>query len=213
MNAASRAASISAVIALVLAAVWLLWPLGLGGGTTYVITHGVSMEPGFHTGDLALLRPSGGYEIGDVVAYDSPSLDTIVMHRIVGEANGRFVLQGDNNDWLDGDEPTPDELLGELVVRIPRGGIALDAISSPGALVFLVGGLLTVFGTARRPRGRRDRLVGRRRGARRHEPRHAPAFSMPLRARARQVALGSGALALVAFVGGGVLLVLPSTQT
>ena len=36
---------------------------------------------------------------------------------------------------------------------------------------------------------------------------------MPTRARARQVALGSGAVALVALVGGGVLLVLPSTQT
>jgi len=213
MNAASRAASISAVIALVLAAVWLFWPSALGGGTTYVTTHGISMEPGFHTGDLAILRPADGYAVGDVVAYYSPALDTIVMHRIVAEESGRFVLQGDNNDWLDGDEPLPEEILGKLFVRIPRGGIALDGISSPGALVFLVGGLLTVFGTARRPRGRRDRLVGRRRGVRRREPGSAPAFPMPIRARARQIALGSGVLALVAVVGGGVLLVLPSNQT
>ena len=41
------------------------------------------MEPGFQTGDLAILRPAGSYAVGDVVAYRSESLDTIVMHRIV----------------------------------------------------------------------------------------------------------------------------------
>ncbi len=47
MNAATRAASISAIAALVLAAAWLFWPAQLGGATTYVSTHGISMEPGF----------------------------------------------------------------------------------------------------------------------------------------------------------------------
>ena len=104
MTAAPRAASISALVALVLAAVWLFWPAALGGGTTYVATHGISMEPGFHTGDLAILR------LGRLVLASgtssrtaAPSLDTIVMHRIVsGDADG-FVTQGDNNDWLDED--------------------------------------------------------------------------------------------------------------
>ena len=56
MNAARRAVSVSAFAALLLAAVWFLWPIGLGGGTVYVTTHGISMEPRFHTGDLAILR-------------------------------------------------------------------------------------------------------------------------------------------------------------
>ena len=55
-----------------------------GGGTTYLATHGTSMEPRFPTGDLAILRPADSYAVGDVVAYWSESLDTIVMHRIVG---------------------------------------------------------------------------------------------------------------------------------
>ena len=70
-EAAPRAARISALVALVLAAVWLFWPSALGGGTTYVATHGNSMEPGFHTGDLAILRPADRYAVGDVVAYRS----------------------------------------------------------------------------------------------------------------------------------------------
>src|SRR3954470_24599850 len=114
MNSVSRVASTSAVVALVLATVWLFWPTGLGGTTTYVSTHGTSMEPRFHTGDLAVLSPADGYSVGDVVAYRSETLHTIVMHRIVSvEADG-FVTQGDNNDWLDRDHPTDDEILGRL---------------------------------------------------------------------------------------------------
>src|SRR5438067_683220 len=101
MNSVPRVASTSAVVALVLATVWLFWPSGLGGGTTYVATHGISMEPRFHTGDLAVLSPADGYSVGDVVAYHSDSLHTIVMHRIVsGDGNG-FTTKGDNNSWLD----------------------------------------------------------------------------------------------------------------
>ena len=132
MNSATRAAGISAVIALTLAAVWLFWPTALGGGTTYVTTHGISMEPGFQTGDLAILRPDLSYSVGDVVGYQSDSLDTVVMHRIVALDGDRFVIQGDNNTWLDEDKPTSEEILGKLFIRVPQGGKALAALRSPG---------------------------------------------------------------------------------
>jgi signal peptidase I len=202
MNAATRAASISAVIALVLAAVWFLWPVGLGGGTTYVATHGVSMEPGFSTGDLAVLRPASSYAVGDVVAYRSDSLNTTVMHRIVDGDGAGFVTQGDNNSWLDEDRPAQDEILGRLALRVPLGGKALDAIRHPGVLAMVVVAGLTAFGAASRPRGRRR--VSRRR---------APAFSTSTRLRAQQVALVSGAVVVLAAVGCAVLLAMPSTQT
>ncbi|TFV86250.1 signal peptidase I [Blastococcus sp. CT_GayMR16] len=212
MNAASRAASISALSALVLAAVWLLWPLALGGSTTYVSTHGISMEPRFHTGDMAILRSAGSYAVGDVVAYQSASLDTVVMHRIVALDGDRFVIQGDNNDWLDEDHPTPNEVLGKLFLRVPQGGKALAAVTNPGVLGLVVVAALTVAGAARRPRGRHGARSALRRLRRPSIPR-APAFRMPTRAMARQVALISAAVALLAGVAGGVLLALPSTQT
>jgi signal peptidase I len=209
MKTAPRAASISAAVALVLAAVWAFWPLSLGGGTTYVTTHGTSMEPRFHTGDLAILRSAGSYSVGDVVAYRSASLNTVVMHRIVAMDGDRFVIQGDNNDWLDEDHPSKDDVLGTLFARIPQGGRALAAVTSPG-VVGLVGlAVLTALGAARRSRGRHTP-----RAARRRPPAlRAPAFSMPIRARARDVALVSGAVALVAAIGSGVLLAMPATQT
>jgi signal peptidase I len=104
-----------------LAAWALLAPPQVGGSTTYVTTHGISMEPGFHTGDLAVMRSTDHYRVGDVVAYRSQMLDTVVMHRIVKEQAGRFTFKGDNNAWLDPETPTQDALLGRLVLRSPTG--------------------------------------------------------------------------------------------
>ena len=168
MNAITRFASTSAVVALVLATAWMFWPSALGGATTYVTTYGVSMEPGFSTGDLAVLTPADGYSVGDVVAYRSESLDTIVMHRIVSvEADG-FVTQGDNNDWLDEDRPAEDEILGKLFFSIPQGGTALKALRSPGVFVPLV--VVAVAATlgagARKPPLRAGLRALRRRAAR-----------------------------------------------
>lgn len=216
MNAPARAVSTSAIAALVLAAAWLFWPTQLGGATTYVTTYGVSMEPAFSTGDLAVLRPAGSYEVGDVVAYRSESLDTVVMHRIVAVDGDRFTTQGDNNDWLDEDRPTADELLGKLFRQVPQGGKALDAVASPWSLTLIFAVVFGLFGNSRRGR----RPTGRH-SARRPAGQRSPAaarslpttFSMPTRAQARQVAIGSGAVAILAAVAGAALLALPATET
>ncbi len=205
MTAATRAASTSAVAALMLAAVWFLWPSGLGGGTTYVSTHGISMEPRFHTGDLGVLRAADSYTVGDVIAYRSATLHTIVMHRIVDGDEHGFVTKGDNNDWLDQDRPTEDDVLGKLFTRVPHAGKVLTALGAPGVLPFGSAGAIAIATFVRPPRKRRGRRSAR--------PRHASTFSMPTRARAREVALVSGAVALLAVIGGGVLLAMPATQT
>jgi signal peptidase I len=208
MRAAPRAACISAAIALMLAAVWLFWPLALGGSATYVGTHGTSMEPRFHTGDLGILRSADSYSVGDVVAYRSDSLDTVVMHRIVAMDGDRFVIQGDNNDFLDEDHPSQDQVLGKLLLRVPQGGKALAAVTDPGVLGLVAVAALTLVGAARRPRGRHGARAARRGSA----PR-LPSFPMPVRARAREVAMVSALVALAAGVGGAVLLAMPSTQS
>src|SRR4051794_395605 len=221
MTSPSKVVSTSAVAALVLTTVWLFWPATLGGAMTYVATHGISMEPDFHSGDLALLSPADRYSVGDVVAYRSETLDTVVMHRIVSADVHGFVTQGDNNDWLDEDRPTEDEILGRLFVRVPRGGQVIGALRSPEVLFSLAGGLLVLLGGMHDPRGRRTARWLRRRGVTRSTrgvARHTVAdarsgFTTSTRGRARQVAVGAGVTALVAAVGCGVLLALPPTQS
>ena len=92
---------LGAGVVLLLAAWLVAGPAQLGGRTTYVSTHGISMEPRFHTGDLALVRPAAGYRVGDVVAYRSTVLHSVVLHRIIARDGDRYVFKGDNNDFID----------------------------------------------------------------------------------------------------------------
>src|SRR4051795_7956672 len=113
-----RLLSTWALGAYVLAGIWLLLaPPALGGQTSYVITSGVSMQPRFHTGDLALVRTQDSYAVGDVIAYRSPTLGEVVLHRIhSGDAQG-FRTKGDNT-WLDPDTVSGDEIMGKLRLHV-----------------------------------------------------------------------------------------------
>src|SRR5271167_62599 len=139
-------------------------PSQLGGGTTYVVTHGTSMEPRFHTGDLALIRSQSSYHVGEIVAYDSRMLHTVVLHRIIGRDGSRYVFKGDNNNFIDPEHPRASQLVGALWLHIPGVGATLQSIRSPllvGALIAV--GLLILTGSVyvrRRRLRRRERRAG-----------------------------------------------------
>ena len=138
-----------AAVASALAAVTMLATAALFtfGGVSLVSTSGISMEPSFVAGDLAILRAASDYSVGDVATYHSDDLKTVVMHRIVEVDDGAYTFRGDNNDWLDPERPTRDQILGKLAFRVPQGGVWMDRATSfeaVGALAFL---LLTAGGT------------------------------------------------------------------
>ena len=119
-----RSGLITGALVLFAGAFWLfLAPPKIGGRTTYVVTSGNSMEPSFHTGDLALLRPIAHYRVGEIVAYHSTLLHVVVLHRIIAIHGGRYVFKGDHNNFIDPTRPTRSELIGALWVHIPRGGV------------------------------------------------------------------------------------------
>ncbi|HEY6760552.1 MAG TPA: signal peptidase I [Baekduia sp.] len=158
------------------AAAWLVaGPAQLGGRTTYVTTHGISMEPRFHTGDLALVRPAADYRVGDVVAYRSSVLHSIILHRIIGRDGDRYVFQGDNNGFVDPVHPPRSALVGRLWHRVPHGGLVLAWLHGPAVAAVLCGvvGLLLLWPARRRRRRGRNRRG--RRGA--HTPRETPAMT------------------------------------
>jgi signal peptidase I len=154
--------------ALALIALGLLWfyfaPVGLGGSTTYVVTDGISMEPLFHTGDLALVRGQSNYHVGEIVAYNSKVYHTVVLHRIIARAGSRYVFKGDNNNFVDFEHPASSQLIGALWLHLPGWGARLRSLSSPalvGALVAFAVLLLTgvSFARGRRRRGRERRAA------------------------------------------------------
>ncbi len=89
------------------------------------------MEPNLQLGDLVIVHKVSNYQVGDVVAYQNADIDRNVIHRIIDEKRDRYLLQGDNNSWVDGYEPTSQEVLGKLWVRLPRVGTYMQSLREP----------------------------------------------------------------------------------
>ena len=141
----------------VIALAWSWWtfrPARFGGDRSYTIVSGSSMKPILQPGDLAVLRLGGAYRPGKVVAYRTPS-GTVVLHRIIRRVGARYVLQGDNNSWVDPYEPTAGEVLGHLERRLPKAGRLIEALRRPGMAAVTVGIVSFVIGWRHQERHRR----------------------------------------------------------
>lgn len=152
---------------LLVAAAVLAAGTGLLTGTLAVVTtFGTSMAPRMAADDLVIVRASS-YEVGDVVAYRSPELKQVVLHRIVGADGDLFVFQGDNNDFLDPEQLPASAIVGKELLHVPRGGIWLARLTSPPALAayafLLLAGGTAVARTERRRRKERRTVSPRHR--------------------------------------------------
>jgi signal peptidase I len=142
-----RSLDVFTIISLVLMAIgwFLLAPVQMGGQATYVIISGNSMEPGFHLGDLVIVQQAPVYQVGDIVTYWNAELAHNVIHRIIGFETGHFILQGDNNSWIDSYRPTQDEIVGKLLIHIPTLGKAIEWARIPinmAVITAAMGGIL-----------------------------------------------------------------------
>ncbi len=143
------------------------------GEVALVTTHGISMEPTFHTGDLAVLVPTPRYHVGEVVGYHSPLLHIVVLHRIVAEHAGRFTFKGDDNSFLDPVRLPAAAIEGRLWLHISGGGVVLGWFRSPLVLGFLAF-LVVALGIGGATRRRRTRGQGGGPAAGSGPPRGAP---------------------------------------
>lgn len=138
----------------------------VGSPISYVIVSGHSMEPALHAGDVVILQRTGGYGIGDVIAYQvpegGPGAGLIVIHRIVGGNPGEgYVTKGDNKNAPDPWRPRRSEIVGRERLLAPKVGLAVDYIRTPLGFAG-VAGLLTLAIALSGPTTRRSK-PGRRR--------------------------------------------------
>jgi signal peptidase I len=183
---------------------WFLAPTQIGGSATYVITRGISMQPRFHTGDLAIVRPVSTYKVGDIAAYRSTLLHVTVLHRIVARRGNLYVFKGDNNNFIDPTYPTRSELVGKLWLRVPQGGRLLAFVHSPvtaGAICGMLG-LFLMLGAEERRRRRNRRRGGPTRSGRRG------ALAVSIRDHRPALPVSLGALAAVAATAAAMFLTL-----
>src|SRR3954466_9391708 len=80
---------------------WAFAPAPGGRHLQFVMPDGISMEPKLHRGDVVVLREVHHARRGEVIAYHSHLLHRIVLHRVVDIRHGRYLMQGDNNEWTD----------------------------------------------------------------------------------------------------------------
>jgi signal peptidase I len=127
----------TALMVVMILVIWINFaPVQFGGLSSYVIVAGASMEPGLKLGDLVLVQDELDYRVGDVITYQHPLIGPII-HRIIQTEGDRFVLQGDNNDWIDSYAPARDEIIGRLWLQIPNAGDVMGKLRSPTAFASL----------------------------------------------------------------------------
>lgn len=139
---ANQALSIAAVVLAVLFWAFFLRPQTLGGPAGYVLVSGHSMLPRYHTGDLVLVEHRSTYHVGEVIAYHVPKGDPMagaqVIHRIIGgNATTGFIVKGDNRTAPDVWHPTPKDIVGAKVLRIPDAIVVLQFLRTPFLMALL----------------------------------------------------------------------------
>lgn len=123
------------VAAPLLVVLWLaLAPTALGGGTTYVITHGISMKPRFSSGDLAVRKHT------DTVHLHLPSLQARAdaAGEVIGAEPGKSLSVDDATTVQQA--TTAPRSVGLGPVRLPVGP------ARKLALGLLLAGLAVGFG-------------------------------------------------------------------
>ncbi|WP_099209333.1 signal peptidase I [Thermococcus henrietii] len=101
-------------------------------GFQYVVILTDSMEPHINPGDLVVTRPVSPSElhVGDVILYEVHigSSTYRISHRIVAiktDESGRiyFVTKGDNRKYTDPWRVYPDQVIGKVILVIPKVGM------------------------------------------------------------------------------------------
>jgi signal peptidase I len=133
------------------AAWWFLAPPALGGSTSLAIVDGSSMYPTFERNDVVFLRPSSAYRVGDVVAYHSALIHRVVLHRIVAVHGGRYTFKGDNNSFLDPEQPARSALIGKRWFSIPAVGRLAGYLHTPWIAAVLAALLVLGWGLGSAP--------------------------------------------------------------
>jgi len=105
----------------------------------FVIQSG-SMEPSIETASLILSVPRENYTKGEVISFNSKG--RVVTHRIarVDVKNGTpmYFTKGDANEDLDAGLVYSEDIVGSVMLVVPKVGYAVDQAKTPKGFILLV---------------------------------------------------------------------------
>lgn len=114
----------------------------LFGYSSAVVVSG-SMSDTINVDDMVIIHRQDSYSNGDIITYIS-SNGNLITHRIQETTKDGYITKGDANNTPDKEIVAKDNVVGIVVMIIPKIGMVSSALRTPlGMLcIVLVGGLL-----------------------------------------------------------------------
>lgn len=102
---------------------------------SYVIVSN-SMQPTIDPGDVIFIKKSNveDLEVGDVITFQKENF--IATHRIIEIQGENVITQGDNNNLQD-DPLSKENIIGEYMFRVPKVGYIYSFVGSPIGMIVL----------------------------------------------------------------------------
>ncbi len=133
---------------LMIALLFLAWPLAWGGLFSYTVVSGNSMEPTYQTGDVVMTYRTSDYQVGEIIVYTVTFDDKTgaIIHRIIEVLpDGTYRTKGDNNDFADPWVAEPQNIRGEVIAVFPQAYKVIGLIRSPLFWILPIGVMVAFF--------------------------------------------------------------------
>lgn len=107
------------------------------GVRTYVVLSG-SMEPKFYPGDVVVVvnKNKTDLNIDDIITFKLE--EDVITHRIMEKTENGYITKGDNNNIIDSDVVSYDNVIGKVMFSIPKIGYVIDFVSKPIVMSFIM---------------------------------------------------------------------------
>ena len=117
-------------------------PTVFGFSSAVVLTG--SMSGAIEPDDLIITRKQSDYIVGDIVTYQTGG--TPVTHRIISENEKGYRTKGDANNTDDGTDIPKGEVVGKVVLVIPKIGAAIRLVRTPIGMLSLFAAIILITG-------------------------------------------------------------------
>lgn len=109
-----------------------------------------SMTPAYPVNTVVVVKPYGSFEeiqVGDVVTYVMNEEGATVTHRVVSidTASGTVTTQGDANDTADASPVLYGNIVGKVIIGIPKVGEAVKVITAEGNRNIIIAIIAVLF--------------------------------------------------------------------
>ena len=115
-------------------------PTVFGFSSAVVLTG--SMSGTIEPDDFIITRKQSDYTVGDIVMYQTGG--TPVTHRIISENEKGYRTKGDANNTDDGTEIPKEDVIGKVVLVIPKIGAAVRLARTPIGMFGLFAAIILI---------------------------------------------------------------------